>query len=333
MNTPPLFAPTAARYVYSLRQLLHQAGEPVDNLLDGTGVQAEALQRPGQFVHHDALDRFLLNIEQQTRITLPGLLLGHHLNISAHGAVGYAGLTTPNAGRAIEVAARYFPLITSLVKLDLHHTSQCLQLQVIPAAGISSRAEQFVVHTLLASFDVMGRFLVGDLELRVALTFPEQEALNQRLSPAIRHIAFNQPCASFTIPKARLDIPFALADQTAHAQAIKQCESELKTLNGQKSLAGTLRQLLVAGPPADQETIAAQLGMSSRTLHRRLQRDGVSFRDLVQQARIQQAKHYLTYERLSVTETAYRLGYQDSANFTRSFRNATGMTPSEFSKK
>ncbi|GEM_PF-1514254 len=332
MDIPQVQASTAARYIHSLCQLLAQAGDPVDHLLDGTGLSTEALQSPGRYVHHDALDRFLLNVEQQTREKLPGVLLGHHLNISAHGATGYAGLTTTNAGKAIEVAVRYFPLITSLVTLDLNRTGSCAQLQIIPAPGISSRTEQFILHTLLASFDVMGRFLVGNLKLEAALTCSEQKELRARLSPAIHDIVFDQPDACFSIPETQLEVPFALADQSAHERAIEQCERELKSLNNQRSLAGRLLELLTqaSAPMRDQEAIAAQLGMSSRTLHRRLQSEGASFRDLVQTARMTRAKHYLMNDRFSVTETAYRLDYQDSANFTRAFRKATGMTPSEY---
>ncbi|MGP4846059.1 helix-turn-helix domain-containing protein [Marinobacter sp. 1Y8] len=332
MNASPVQAPTAARYVYSLCRLLSQSGDSVDSVLRGTGLSIETLQIPGQYVHHDALDRFLLNVEQQTDEKLPGVLLGHHLNISAHGVAGYAGLTTANAGKAIEVAIRYFPLITSLVTLNLHRTGSCAQLQIIPAPGISSRTEQFILHTLLASFDVMGRFLVGDLKLEAALTCSEQKELRARLSPAIHDIVFDQPDAFFSIPEAQLEVPFALADQSAHERAVEQCERELKSLNNKRSLAGRLLELLTqtSGPTPDQEAIASQLSMSSRTLHRRLQSEGVSFRDLVQNARITRAKHYLVNDRFSVTETAYRLDYQDSANFTRAFRKATGMTPSEY---
>ena len=51
MDIPQVQASTAARYIHSLCQLLAQAGDPVDHLLDGTGLSTEALQsRVGMFI-------------------------------------------------------------------------------------------------------------------------------------------------------------------------------------------------------------------------------------------------------------------------------------------
>ncbi|MDK9556968.1 AraC family transcriptional regulator ligand-binding domain-containing protein [Marinobacter sp. M216] len=327
-------APTAARYIHSLCQLLATADVPIEDLLSGTDVQPQLLDAPDHYVSHYSLDRVLHNVEQRTGELYPGVRLGHHLNISAHGSAGYAGLTAPNARQAIDIAVRFFPLITQLVTLNLDNTGKHARLVITPTPGISERTERFVIHTLLASFDVMGRFLVGQLGLRASLAFPRQEELSARLGPSLRDIAFDQPQHSLSLPPDRLEIPFALADRTAHAQAVAECEEELKQLKHRGSLAEQVLALLTAPArlPRDQESVAAQLGMSSRTLHRRLQREGVSYRALLLDARITDAKHCLLRERLSVTETAYRLGYDDSANFTRAFRQATGMTPTGFVK-
>ncbi|MBW4934080.1 AraC family transcriptional regulator [Marinobacter sp. F4206] len=327
-------ASTATRYLQSLCQLLTSAEVPLAGLLAGTDIQPRLLEAPDGVVSHDSLDRLLQNVERLTDERFPGILLGHHLNISAHGAAGYAGLTAPNAGAAIGVAVRFFPLITELATLKLDVTEKRVRLTIIPAPGISGRTERFVVHTLLASFDVMGSFLVGNLELRAGLTFPNQAGLKARLGSTLQGIAFNQPSHSLSLPRERLEAPFALADRTAHAQAVAQCEEALNRLEGQRTLAGRVVGLLTRiGPPyPDQENVAAQLGMSTRTLHRHLLEDGVRYRTLILEARMNSARRYLLDERLGVTETAYRLGYRDSANFTRAFRQATGVTPTGFVK-
>lgn len=334
-TSPP--APTAARYIHSLCQLLASTSVAMGDLLEGTDLQPHLLETPDHFVSHCSLDRLLQNVEQRTSEPFPGVRLGHHLNISAHGTAGYAGLTAPNARRAIEVAVRFFPLITGLVTLDLSFSGNRARLVITPTPGISERTERFVIHALLASFDVMGNFLVGQLELSAHLAFPRQADLSTRLGPTIRDIAFDQPRHYFSLARDRLDVPFALADQAAHAQAVAQCEEDLKRLEQREGLAERVLALLTGAgrgrAPRDQESVAAQLGMSSRTLHRRLQQEGVSYRALQLDARINSARHCLLRERLSVTETAYRLGYEDSANFTRAFRQATGMTPTRFVKK
>ncbi len=332
MDNPGVPASMAARYLHSLCQLLVCDGAKPDDLLAGTGLRLDDLSAPGRFVSHDQLDQCLGNIEQHTREPLPGVRLGHHLNVSAHGSVGYAGLTAANGEQAIAVAIRFFPLMTSLASLSLHHQGERAELRITPSPEASERTEAFVVHALLASFDVMGRFLVGDLDLQADLALPESPGLQDRLSPSIHTLRFGQHQHRFSMPLARLRTPFTLADQSAHHQAVAQCERELATLRERQSLSGRVLARLGAGdgPLPDQETVAGELGMSSRTLHRRLLKEGTSYRALVQHAKLRQARTYLVRHGLSVTETAYRLGYQDSANFTRAFRQATGMTPTQF---
>lgn len=334
MHQPSRRAPTAARYVHSLCRLLASSGVPMTGLLAGTDVEPTALEATDGVVSHYSLDRLLQNVESLTDEPFPGIRLGHHLNISAHGPAGYAGLTAPSAGAAIEVAVRYFPLITELARLRLDLAGKRAILTIVPTPGISRRAEQFVVHTLLASFDVMGQFLVGTLELRAGLAFPEQPGLRTRLGTTLQDIAFDQSHHTLSLPRDTLDFPFALADRTAHAQALAQCEELLRQREHQRSVAERVVALLTRlGPPfPDLETVAAQIGMSSRTLHRRLQDDGMGYRSLVQEARLDCAKHWLLHDQMSVTEAAYRLGYRDSANFTRAFRQATGMSPTGFIK-
>ncbi|MDO3720593.1 AraC family transcriptional regulator ligand-binding domain-containing protein [Marinobacter sp. chi1] len=326
--------PTSTRYVHLLCEQLERDNLSTARLLAGTGLHPEDLRVSNGWVSHHALDRFLGNVEQLANEPLPGVRLGHHLNVSAHGAAGYAGLTAANAEQAIAVAVRFFPLITALAVLRLERRGDRSCLFISPATGISERTEKFVVHTLLASFDVMGSFLVGNLGLHASLVFPEEPALKQRLGPSVEKIEFGQAQHYLSLPTEKLAIPFALADQAAHSQALAQCQEDMEQLQRHRGLAGLVMQRLQNGGPAlpSQQSIAADLGMSSRTLHRRLLKDGISFRELVLRERMDRARHYLAHEQLSVTETAYRLGYQDSANFTRAFRQATGQTPTQYAK-
>ena len=76
---------------------------------------------------------------------------------------------------------------------------------------------------------------------------------------------------------------------------------------------------------------AAELaGVSTRTLQRQLQAAGVSFSDLVGQARYRVAARMLEDPAHTVTDVAHSVGYDDSSHFTRAFRRMTGVPPSVF---
>ena len=76
-------------------------------------------------------------------------------------------------------------------------------------------------------------------------------------------------------------------------------------------------------------SIACQLDCGERTLRRRLDAFGISYRDLVLKTRIDRARELLTQTKLPVTQIAMEVGYSDNAHFTRAFRGLTGMSPRE----
>ena len=61
--------------------------------------------------------------------------------------------------------------------------------------------------------------------------------------------------------------------------------------------------------------IAAQLGMSGRTLQRRLREAEVGFQELVNAARCRYAQRYLSDDRLAISEVAFLVGFSEPSNF------------------
>ena len=87
-----------------------------------------------------------------------------------------------------------------------------------------------------------------------------------------------------------------------------------------------LEALLPAGE-VRMEALAQALGCSRQTLYRRLRSEGVTFEALLDRVRRRLAMRLLRDERLSVKETAYRLGFADPAAFSRAFKRWTGSSP------
>lgn len=87
-----------------------------------------------------------------------------------------------------------------------------------------------------------------------------------------------------------------------------------------------LIELLPAGDPS-MPAVARRLGVSSRTLQRRLQEAGTTFQGLLAETRADLARHYLRHSRLPTAEISFLLGYEDPNSFYRAFHGWTGTTP------
>ena len=76
--------------------------------------------------------------------------------------------------------------------------------------------------------------------------------------------------------------------------------------------------------------VAKQLGMSTRTLSRKLREEGVAFTTILDETRAALAKRYLAERDLPVSEIAWLLGYSEISSFTHAFKRWTSMTPQQF---
>lgn len=145
-------------------------------------------------------------------------------------------------------------------------------------------------------------------------------------------ISFNQPNNAIGFPKSllirRLKRPEDW-DLSQHQQDCASLKASAPDPNFTVSLRQLLQSLLRDGHP-DVEIAAAIVGMSTRSLQRRLAGEGLSYSRLVDQVRFNLAADLLKDPSTHLIEIAFELGYTDAANFTRAFRRWTGTTPSQF---
>lgn len=324
---------TASRYLAGVQHMLAEQGVAPSALLQDTGLTQSRLDDPSAWVTVSELDRFLARAVRLSGLPHPGLMLGRRLHISAHGSAGMAGLTAPDVRGAVDVAVRYFPLITELIAVRLEEGLSDVRICVDVLPGLPPRCAQFVLHTLFSSLSLMMDFLIGQRADSAVIEWPgpEDAALRRALPNLGASMRFGAPGHRIGLPRAMLGLKFALADDHAHQAALRRCESELQALNGRRSLANQLlwRMLRHIDAAPDLEQLAQEWSVSSRTLHRRLAAEGTTFRALLTTARMSRAKDWLSQGR-SVIDVAHALGYGDSANFSRAFRRHHGIAPSRF---
>jgi len=133
--------------------------------------------------------------------------------------------------------------------------------------------------------------------------------------------------------KADMDAAFLTYNADLLSAVAPQLEAELEQQlmekNFREQVKGTLKRLLAGERPAI-EHVARELRLSKRTLQRRLTGDGITFQQLMEEARRELARHYLLHSSLELNETAYLLGYEDANSFFRAFHEWEGTSPGEW---
>jgi AraC-like DNA-binding protein len=132
-----------------------------------------------------------------------------------------------------------------------------------------------------------------------------------------------------------LDPAFALLKQPVMNRYVFGVLSEkanalLKDLEASKSVRGRVESLLMPilhTGDAGMDTVAAKMGLSRRTLLRKLKAEDATFETVLDELRHKMALNFLNGKKVSVNETAYLVGFSDPAAFSRAFKRWTGTSP------
>lgn len=130
-----------------------------------------------------------------------------------------------------------------------------------------------------------------------------------------------------------LDRPFPGHNLEMLEMLTPALSAALGELEAQSSVAEQVKIILKRGLASGQPNlsdVAKQLGMSDRTLQRRITGEGSSFRDLLSDARRELGRHLLVDPAMDIDEIACLLGYQDTTSFYRAFREWEGMPPNRW---
>jgi AraC-like DNA-binding protein len=168
--------------------------------------------------------------------------------------------------------------------------------------------------------------------LRLTLT---RESANRKLLEAHFgcRVQFEADRNALVLRSSDLERPFVTHNAELLAMIAPQLEAELGARESGQTLGervkGTVKRGLAGHRPSIR-FVAQRLGLSSRTLQRRLTEEGVTFQELVEEARRELARHYLGQSGLELNETAYLLGYKDGNSFFRAFHQWEGTSPGEW---
>jgi AraC-like DNA-binding protein len=132
-------------------------------------------------------------------------------------------------------------------------------------------------------------------------------------------------------PLAIQSMPLASADPFLHAMLIaqfKEMHDQPRPAALRASVENEIAPLLPHGKARASE-IARKLGMSQRTLARRLAAEGSSLTAILDEMKYDLAKRYLTEADLPITTIAWLLGYREVSAFTHAFKRWTGEAPKQ----
>jgi AraC-like DNA-binding protein len=319
-------------YVRLLRLLLGRLGTDADALLGAAGLDPQRLLTQPQPLDWPAAARVIAAALRVTGRPWLGLELGWAADASSHGALGFAVVSSPDLRRALQAIERYAVLRTGLLRWRLHAAAEGGVLLQVDEAQPLGAARGFVLEVVVGTVARVLQGALGHLPAGWQLELPWAAPRWRERYDALGDLrcSFDAPALRFHFERAWLDRPCVSADPSAFEAASRDCEQALAVAaTGSGRLSERVRERL-RGPAQGYptlEALAAEWGLSPRTLMRRLQQEGTRYQALLDEARQRAALWYLQHTARPVEDIAVQLGYVDASNFSRTCRRWFGTTP------
>ena len=236
----------------------------------------------------------------------------------------------------IALIRRYIRLLNDAVELDFETRDGTAIAQWSYSLALGRIPTDFLMASFYLAF-ARRATAVPDLRLEICFAHeePDDTRLYRRIFRAGR-LRFSAPFDGFVFDEHLLDRPTTGGDPRLHTLLRRLAEERLAELPEAAAMTQRVRVLAtreVSGGEPTAEHISSLLHMSRRTLARRLEQEGTSFRAIMDDLRRGLAERYLALDDLGMSEIAALLGFSDPAAFHRAFRRWRGQSPSEYRRE
>ncbi len=281
--------------------------------------------------------RLLENLEAIYPTPALGVSIGRNFQVQDCGVLGYLFKTSRNVGDALKCFNRFQGLIYagSEAKLEIID-NETVQLLWEPIHGYSSQTSDAL---LLAAMVNIVNELIAPSKLNLKSVCFTQEIPSEELQiykDFFRsEVKQHQAKLSLTFSKSDLLCPIPHVDPTLNNILGKQAETLLAHLPENDDFLVRLRDNLLRcmhEGNSDASLVAKEMGLSERTLHRRLKNKNRVYRDVLKEIRKSMSINYLSDAKLTLPEIALLLGYSEQSTFSRAFKNWYGIPPLRYQK-
>jgi len=311
-----------------------QSGIAVQPLLKRQALNLETINTPGARMPAHQYAEIMRDIDAMTDEEGFWFRFGQQLDFPAFEVLGQVMLCCDSLHQAMYLLAKYYPLLSCGSDLRCVEQDNALSLYIYRQGEVESRG-RIIRSELLVSVifkGILESLADGGDNIRFEFDYrkPSHSAIYHHYLN--RNCLFSAPQSRIVIPAEYLQAPGLRPNTVMRQILVKQCDQLLEPLQQYQSLSTQVRTIIAAIPDhyPTAEQVADKTGLSSRTLSRRLKKQGTSFQHLINEVKTQRASNYLQSTKMSIEEVATHMGFSDSANFRRAFVSWTGMLPSQF---
>ncbi len=264
-----------------------------------------------------------------------GLLAAQQTGPGAFHVVEYVSHSAPTWRDAIQVSFRYVHLMNQAADFRIEQAGDRVHLVMDSTVPLTRAGIDFQSASFFLSATRWFGPAPPDLEVWLTYDAPADATRHREVFGGAR-LRFGAPWNGFVQAASTLEMRNPNADPTLHKTLREHAERVLAELSPADGIVEDVRKLLLSlldAGPVTAEAVAARLGLSRRSLSRRLSRQQTSFSALRDDVRRQAAHHYLVRSDETIDDIAFLLGFSESSVFVRAFKRWFGEAPTVYRKR
>lgn len=308
------------------RLILRSFGDTADRraaILDGTGVTEEMVRDPRADI---SLFQQARQVENVSALVGEGwaVLAPELWTPSAHGPLGVAALAAPDLAAMVQVLVAFAHVRAPFYELTLRREAEAIRLDYDLTVPLDERRWRPMIEIAFIGTRALFAAVLGKPSEGMAFTFAcaepaHAEDVRRALGGAATYGAARN---AVRLPKAWLSLESPFADPTLYAAALHELQVARQKVTAPAGLRGRVERLLASLPSGrlGADAVARLLGVSRRTLVRRLAEGGVGYRQLLDAELRRRAERLLSGGAMTHAQIAEALGYTDPTSFSRARR-------------
>ena len=301
--------------------------------LKEAGIPVSALEDPEyKILPNQELGFYAAACRELKRADL-GLIIGLRYHISSYGMLGLAAMTAPDLYGCYQRFFDHIVMTWTYFRFIMYDEGEYGVMEMEPLRDLGD------AYTFMRDRDISASYLIACEALGRRLPLSRVQ-LKQQNSDYEEHYAkifqapieFSAPREAMVFDKKWFDEPLHRADLATSKVFASQCEPISAVLRNEYNLTEHIRAMVLnwEEAPKTLEEVAEVLHITPRTIQRKLNAAGTSYKELVEEVRTNTAIEYLRSTNMSIEAIASKVGYSDSSSFSHGFKRATGKTPSAF---
>ena len=292
--------------------------------------RAQLIQDPGG-VSAASQHRFLEIAAAETNDPLLGLHVAAAMDLREIGLLFYLAASCETVAEALEYLARYAATATEEIRLEISSQTDETLLTFRRVLAFDGPVRQQSELVALGFLRVLRTLTNRDLApSRMSFVHGRGAELRDVHRILRCPVEFLQPTDNWVLPQQVMELPIISEDHhllqilETHADVLL---AERHSNTGVRNLVEDQLVGTLASGRVGVASIAEQLGMSERSLRRRLAEEGTSFGEVLDHLRHRLAVRYLRDQHVSLKQVAWLLGYSEVGAFNHAFKRWTGIPP------